>query len=383
MAESSQRTKLLAGAGMVCVSTSVGVLYKASQAATGGFKYSTMSAICIAEIVKCAMSMGFHILDSSHQRVGASRLVTAFTSAKDQLCVRSVIQIYVLALLYMVNNQLSFFVYMLVDPGTVFLFKAASTMITAIVQCAFAGKTFSLDQWKAMMLQACGMIIVQYDPCKGGAVYSPLAYGCLCISTVITAISAARNEYLVKSYTVALNVQNAVLYSGGVFLNLAAFHFVPNPNSNADVGFFDGYDNALAIGVVASNALIGLVITAVYKYADAVVKCIASDITAVLLIIISAVFFHLRTTLTTFCGVFVVVFAVHLYIDASKAASASTPAKETATAAGSKAPPGTEMIGKAKQNGHDHQGATAKDNDASCSGEESESQQETSSLVKR
>lgn len=28
----------------------------------------------------------------------------------------------------------------LVDPGTVFLFKAASTMIVATVQCTFAGK---------------------------------------------------------------------------------------------------------------------------------------------------------------------------------------------------------------------------------------------------
>jgi len=369
---------------MVCVSTSVGVLYKVSQAATGGFEYSTMSAICIAEIVKCAISVCFHIMDSSHQRVGVSRLVTAFTSAKDQLCMKSVVQIYVLALLYMINNQLSFFVYTLVDPGTVFLFKAASTMITAVVQCTFVGKVFVLDQWKAMMLQACGMIIVQYDPLKGGAVYSPLAYGCLCISTVITAISAARNEYLVKSYTIALNVQNAVLYSGGILMNLAAFHFLPNPNSTADLGFFDGYDNFLAVGVVASNALIGLVITAVYKYADAVVKCIASDITAVFLIIISAVFFNLKTTLLTSCGVFVVVFAVHLYIDAStKAAAASVLAKpakepttspdsqETTTSADSKAP-GTEMIGKPKHNGHDHQHDGA-DNSA----------EETSSLVKR
>lgn len=275
----------------------------------------------------------------------------------------------------MINNQLSFFVYMLVDPGTVFLFKAASTMITATVQCTFAGKVFSREQWRAMMLQACGMVIVQYDPCKGGAVYKPLAYVCLCISTVITAISAARNEYLVKSYTISLNVQNAVLYSGGIVLNLAAFHTLPNPNSKADIGFFDGYDNLLAIGVVASNALIGLVITAVYKYADAVVKCIASDITAVLLIIISAMFFKLKTTLTTFCGVFVVVFAVHLYIDAAKAPAPKETKESPQASAGSKA--GTEMIGKptkAKTNGDTH---------AKINGDDSEESEETSTFLKR
>ena len=41
---------------------------------------------------------------------------------------------------YMINNQLSFYIYTLVDPGTVFLFKAASTMIVAAVQCTFVGK---------------------------------------------------------------------------------------------------------------------------------------------------------------------------------------------------------------------------------------------------
>merc|ERR1711920_1035795 len=99
-----------------------------------------------------------------------------------------------------------------------------------------------------------------------------------------------------------------------------------------DIGFFEGYDNAFAIGVVFCNAMIGLAITAVYKYADAVVKCFSSDITAVILIIISAFFFGLKSSLTMWCGVFVVTFAVHLYIDAVK------PGASTSAASSSPAP---------------------------------------------
>lgn len=336
--ESTIRTKILAGAGMVCISTTVGILYKASQAASGGFKYSTTGAICMAEFVKLAMSAGFHIFDKSH---GQSLQVTkAISNAVEQLSFYSFRHIYFLAILYMINNQLSFYIYTMVDPGTVFLFKAASTMIVAAVQCTFVGKKFTWEQWKAMMLQACGMITVQYDPCKGAGVYSPFAYGCLCLSTAITAISAARNEFLVKNFQITLNVQNAVLYSGGVIFNLLAFLLLPNPNSkNANIGFFEGYD-FLAIGVVCSNALIGIVITAVYKYADAVVKCIASDITAVLLIILSSFFFGLRSSLTMWCGVFTVTFAVHLYIDASSKASAKP---EASSGQSSQTPVKTEL----------------------------------------
>eukprot|EP00931_Biecheleriopsis_adriatica_P011161 TRINITY_DN112239_c0_g1_i1.p1 TRINITY_DN112239_c0_g1~~TRINITY_DN112239_c0_g1_i1.p1 ORF type:complete len:380 (-),score=76.51 TRINITY_DN112239_c0_g1_i1:158-1264(-) len=347
MLDPAVRTKVVAGGGLVCVSTTVGILYKVSQAASGGFHYSTMSAICIAEFVKLAISCSFHVMDTSHHQDGVRHVRTAIAAAKAEVSRQALLQIYVLAALYMVNNQLSFFVYMLVDPGTVFLFKAASTLIVATVQKFCAGKTFTVDQWKAMMLQACGMIVVQYDPCKGSGVYTPLAYFCLCTSTVITAASAARNEHLVKNYKIGLNVQNAVLYSGGVFFNLVAFVALPNPNSSAsNIGFFDGYDNVLAIGVVVSNAMIGLVITAVYKYADAVVKCIASDITAVLLIIISTLFFHLKATLTMWCGVFTVVFAVHLYIDATAKASAPTPSVANAQEKGSTTQL-REVVGKA------------------------------------
>eukprot|EP00434_Breviolum_minutum_P029700 symbB.v1.2.026256.t1/scaffold2581.1/size75808/5 len=96
--ESSVRTKLLAGAGMVCISTTVGILYKASQAASGGFKYSTTSAICIAEFVKLAMSASFHLMDKSHgQSINVQK---AFSNAMDQLSIYATRHIYILALLF-------------------------------------------------------------------------------------------------------------------------------------------------------------------------------------------------------------------------------------------------------------------------------------------
>eukprot|EP00747_Dinoflagellata_sp_TGD_P185906 gnl/TRDRNA2_/TRDRNA2_42693_c0_seq1.p1 gnl/TRDRNA2_/TRDRNA2_42693_c0~~gnl/TRDRNA2_/TRDRNA2_42693_c0_seq1.p1 ORF type:complete len:459 (+),score=79.24 gnl/TRDRNA2_/TRDRNA2_42693_c0_seq1:98-1474(+) len=318
--------KLAAGAALVCISTLVGILYKVSQAATGGFKYSTTSAIAIAEFVKFCMSCSFHILDKSHQGNTEdsgknSAIASAIVSAQSQLSLSALGHIWFLSFLYTFNNQLSFFVYMLADPGTVFLFKAASTLIVACVQCTCSGKSFSKDQWKAMMLQGCGMVIVQYDPCKKGMMLRPLAYICMITSATVTAICAARNEYLVKNYKIGLNVQNLVLYAGGTVMNVMAFFFLPNPNSKDSVpkGFFEGFDDPLALGVVFANAMIGLAITAVYKYADAIVKCIAADITAVLLLILSTFFFGLKSSITMWCGVGVVVFAVHLYVEASQA----------------------------------------------------------------
>lgn len=325
--------KAAACASLVTVSTLVGVLYKMSQASGGGFKYSTTSAITISEFVKFWLSLGFHVMDTTPV-AGSSRLATAVERAREQLPQWAVMQIWVLSLLYTLNNQLSFFVYTIADPGTVFLFKSASTMIVAVIQIIFAGKSFSLEQWRAMGLQACGMIVVQYDPCKNKPMYPILAYVCMVISAMVTAICAARNEHLVQKITISLHVQNMTLYAGGVWMNLIAFMILPNPNSSqASLGFFDGYDNPLAIGVVFANSIIGIVITAVYKYADAVTKCIASDCTAVLLCIISTIFFRLPSSITLWCGVAVVCCAVHLYTHAAKPGGPpkgdSSPAPET------------------------------------------------------
>mmetsp|Transcript_23265 Transcript_23265/g.57898 ORF Transcript_23265/g.57898 Transcript_23265/m.57898 type:complete len:355 (-) Transcript_23265:117-1181(-) len=325
MTEAPMRTKMLAALGLVCVSSTVGILYKISQAASGGFKYSTTSAICIAEFIKMTMSMSFHVGDATHHEDSQSKLMTAVATARNQLSSHAVLHIWLLAGLYMVNNQLSFNVYMLADPGSIFLFKAGSTLIVALIQCCFVGKRFSVEQWNAMILQCIGMVIVQHNPCKSTTRYPPVVYLMMATSVVLTGLCAVRNEYLVKNYKIGLNVQNLVLYGGGVWMNFLAFLLLPNPNSSqAEMGFFDGYDNPLAIGVVFANSMIGLAITAVYKYADAVTKCIASDITAVVLCIVSSLFFELTPSITMWCGVTVVCFAVHLYTGAQ----APVPPKE-------------------------------------------------------
>merc|ERR1740139_1691153 len=99
------------------------------------------------------MSCSFHIGDASHHTEGGSKVATAAASVRAQLSPNIVKHIWVLALIYTVNNQLSFYVYMLADPGTIFLFKAGSTLIVAVIQCSFGVKQFSGEQWKAMFLQ--------------------------------------------------------------------------------------------------------------------------------------------------------------------------------------------------------------------------------------
>jgi hypothetical protein len=102
-------------------------------------------------------------------------------------------------------------------------------------------------------------------------------------------------------------------------MNLFAFLFLPNPNSaTANIGLFEGYDTWAAKGVILSNALIGIAISLVYKYADALVKMIATDCTTTILMIFSALVLGTPSNLLTWFGVLVVFVAIQQYGDAGK-----------------------------------------------------------------
>lgn len=324
------RIKGLAFAGLVAIQTTIGITYKIAAAGGAGgskFAFSTTSAITMSEFVKLSLSSCFHLVaqwrtdsvGTEHSPALSVIVQRAASAAYAQLDKTSAMHILLLSFLYTVNNQLSLYIYILADPGSIYLFKAGSTLFVAVLQFLLLGRSLLGLQWVALMLQLLGIIVVQYNPCKGVSILPQRAYFLLAISVLITGITSVRNEYLVKNYKIDLNVQNAILYGGGFAMNLFSFFCLPNPNdSKAGIGFFEGYDTLSAKGVVVTNAFIGLAITLVYKYADAVVKMIATDCTTMILMIFSAVVLNFPSTPLTWGGVCVTLLAIHIYAEAAK-----------------------------------------------------------------
>eukprot|EP00928_Gymnodinium_smaydae_P068284 TRINITY_DN51375_c0_g1_i1.p1 TRINITY_DN51375_c0_g1~~TRINITY_DN51375_c0_g1_i1.p1 ORF type:complete len:395 (-),score=74.05 TRINITY_DN51375_c0_g1_i1:110-1294(-) len=317
--------KPLAFASLVAIQVSTGIVYKmASRTGRTRYAFSTTSAVGIAELLKCLLSAGSLLMecrlggtdaDGSCQTSLVSRLRKQLVVRLGRLSWGAFLHIQMLALLYTVNNQLSMFIYLQADPGTVYLFKAGATILVALSQRCLLGRRFSDIQWVALCIQVCGIVVVQYDPCAQSTVHSPHVYVLLVMSTLITAVCTVDNEYLVKHYDIPLNAQNLVLYAGGFAMNVTAFFVVPNPNADKrGIGFFEGYDSWGAVGVIVTNALIGLAINAVYKYADAVTKVLATDTSTATLMAVSIVFFGFPGTLVTWVGIVVVLSAVHLNI---------------------------------------------------------------------
>lgn len=307
---------------LIMIHTSINVVYKTSQIKGGGYSFSSSGSLVVSELVKlCISIMGIHHFDTPQEKaLFFAYLPTAAKSylpfpglarvpntAGRQGLIRAV---FGLAALYAMNNNLAFRLFTLADPATISLFKSMTSFTTAIVMFLFLRRPIWRVQWFAVLFQCAGLVVFQYDPCKGTPIYSFSTYLLLFTAVMITTVSSVWNDHVLKSSDLSLNGVNALLYFFGACLNLLFFlreHALGGP------GFFDGYTTQ-AMLVIFFNSIIGIAVTLVYKFGDALVKTFASAITAVLLLIISSMFFGLQANIVTWTGGLITVLATYMYL---------------------------------------------------------------------
>lgn len=293
---------------LVALQVTVGLVYKLSQKKSSSYSYSTFSALAIAESVKFGISAALH---HRFRRPSADRIPVTKHDIVPNGASSNYWKILALALMYCINNQLTFSIFLTADPASINIFKSGSTIITAAISCMLLGRYVTWPQWAAILLQVTGLFVTQYDACKSQMVLPVATYTLLSVSVSITALSGVWNEHQLKTLPLSLHQQNMVLYAGGFVFN-AAGHVLKSRLSTNVPGFFSGYDGA-SIAVVAVNACFGVVVTAVYKYADSIMKCLANAVTTVLLLGLSWLMFDLQLHATILAGCVTVVVAVGLY----------------------------------------------------------------------
>jgi len=315
--EKPMRIKMFAYVGLVTIQVSISLMYRVSQTDKRSFAFNPASAMTMAEFCKLLISCNFLIAAAPGASFPA-KMESAIASAKQHMTRQIFMSVGVLALLYCFNNNLQFVINTMADPGSILLVKNSSTFVSAIFLVVFVKRYLSSHQWVAILLQIAGLVVTQWKACSDRAALSNTAYTCMFISAMCTAVCQVWNENQLKSFKVDMHLQNATLYFCGVVCNLITFFFIPSPAVTPGIGFFEGYNTFGAIGVVVSNSLIGLAITAVYKYCDVMMKTFATANSTVIMVVVSAIFFGADITFISAVGVFVVIAAIYLYVTSPK-----------------------------------------------------------------
>lgn len=312
--------RILAFVSLVVIQVGVALVYKLSQRG-GRYEFSQASALAMAELFKFLISAGLFVRgrdaswDALRERP-LSFLGDCARSLYGSVSPQLFRNLSALSLSYAINNHLAFWVFLLASPGTIQLIKSGSTFMTAFILYGILSRPISQLQWIAMALQMMGLIQSQYSECAKATAAPLLGYGLLLVQVTLTAINGAYNDHVAKTSGLSLHSINVVLYLTGFGFNLVAYVLRSiwfASTETPEPGFFEGY-TVMAILVVVANALMGIVITAVYKYADAIIKSVATTFSTAILLIVSAIVFSTPLSLTNGIGVCIVFIATYLYM---------------------------------------------------------------------
>ena len=288
---------------LVGVQTFAILLFKLCQV-NGAYTFSPASSVALTEMCKLVLAMFLHMQFRDKSKPFFENVNT-----------RMVLHYLGLSALYTANNQLSFYVLEVADPGTMSLGKSIAPYLCALL-LRLTGQLLHELQWVCVIIQCCAIAIVQYDNCSGSGILSLYAYGLIATATSITAITSVWNQLVIKGFDVPMNLQNAILYGFGSAIAVSAYVWEAHHATHARrvPPFFHGY-NALAALLVLFQAFHGLAVALVYKYADAIVKNFANSSVMALLIVISFYFFKLQTSVHSWLGIVIVLTTTYCYMN--------------------------------------------------------------------
>lgn len=314
----------------------------AQHGETGQYSFSPPVILVLSESVKFLMSSALFW----RERVTSSGLTTdrchpnatVVGSAWTQISTGGLLwRTALLAAFYCLNNNIAFALFRVADGANINLIKSGGSIVSALLLRVVLKRQLSRTQWSALWLQVFGLVVAQFGPnCTNTPILQPYAYGLLLVSLLNSAGCAVWNDHMLKCKqykAVSMHVINMSLYASGFLLNGTILLFSRLPEEGH---IFSGFDRPETYLVLVCQSSFGLAISAVYKYADAVVKTFALSCATSILLMIDLLFFGAQFSLVASMGCLVVFLATHLYVanPAKQEYSAISPQQEDGPSTG-------------------------------------------------
>lgn len=222
------------------------------------------------------------------------------------------------SLLYTIQNNLLYVALTNLDAATYQILYQLKILTTAIFSKTMLRRQFSATKWFSLMVLTAGVAVVQLsgsgdsssngdDADKNRAIGLTAVLCAACTS----GFSGVYFEKILKGSDVSVFVRNVQMGIPSMIIALCTCYM----NDNAIIqqkGFFIGY-NAMVWCVIFVQAVGGLIVAVVVKYADNVLKVFASSFSIIFSCMISAVLFDFRPNGLFVVGAGLVCFSTVLY----------------------------------------------------------------------
>lgn len=287
-------------------------------------RYLTSTAVVCAEALKVAICLWLVLRSHGYDARDAALELRQEIIVNWRECAKLAIP----AGLYTLQNNLLFVALSHLDAATYQVTYQLKILTTALLSVLMLRRRVARYQWLALLLLMAGVALVQLPQPAVDAkqrqqqqmvesVAAQSASRFIGLLAVLTAccssgFAGVYFEMILKGSSTSVWLRNIQLGMFSSFVGLVAVLAYDYDKVAAD-GFFQGYDSITWL-VVMLQALGGLVIAAVIKYADNILKGFANSLSIIASALLSWYFFgDFTPSGTFFCGALIVIGASFLY----------------------------------------------------------------------
>ncbi|KAI3795642.1 hypothetical protein L1987_38298 [Smallanthus sonchifolius] len=271
----------------------------------GRYEYSVTTANFLVETLKCALSL-----------VALARIWRTEGVTEDNRLSTTVDEVSVYpipAALYLVKNLLQYYIFAYVDAPGYQILKNLNIISTGVLYRIILKKKLSEIQWAAFILLCAGCTTAQLNPSSDHVLQTPfLGWMMAIIMALLSGFAGVYTEAIIKKRPLRnINVQNFWLYVFGMIFNVVAM-LTQDFDAIVSKGFFHGY-SPITVLMIINQALSGIAVSMVMKYADNIVKVYSTSVAMLLTAVVSVFLFNFHLSLAFFLGSTVVSVSVYLH----------------------------------------------------------------------
>jgi len=260
-----------------------------------GLRYLNTTAVCCSEIVKFVCS--FIFLAQEKRSIGSAALAVRqhFTAN-----VTETLKVSVPGLLYTLQNNLLFVALSNLSGAVYQVTYQLKILTTALLSVMILGKTLGPTKWTALLTLTLGVTFIQMPrsaadaedtpapaPATGNAAVGLIAVLSACVTSGLAGVYL---EKILKQTDASIWLRNIQLAFFGAVVGFGGA-MVQDGNKIIADGFLQGY-NGLVWTVIMLQAVGGLVVAAVLKYADNILKCFGNAVSIIISCLLSGALLH-------------------------------------------------------------------------------------------
>merc|ERR1712156_1062696 len=271
-AEENQRLKYLSLVTLTGQNAVLGLSMRYARTRPGDMFIST-TAVFFAELVKLLTCLGL-VWNAEERSFGQWWAALDKTIIKQPM---DTVKVMVPSAVYLIQNNLLYVAASNLDVATYQITYQLKILTTAMFAVTMLNKKLISTQWLSLLILIAGVAMVQLSDVKESKSSANVAeqskvvgFTAALSACCLSGFAGVYFEKILKGSDVSVWMRNVQLALLSVPMGLIT-SYVSDGAKIADNGFFHGYDNFVWF-TVAQNALGGLLVAVVVKYADNILK---------------------------------------------------------------------------------------------------------------